>query len=479
MRKTLVTLQVFCLLVACLITASCGNPSAKKGPNGETLLEVWQAFNTEETKVFYEIRDDFVAKWNAEHPDQPVSVKVSYVSYSDLPTKLRTAAIANMTPDVAFMDSIKVTDLAFGQALYKFDELDAFVDRYGTIDKARKEFVEASYNAGVVNRMGEEHLYGLPVQTTTVALFWNRGIFRSKADQLREAGLDPNRPPQTWDEMIEYGKVITDKDRGVYAYGMSGSLWFNFPIFNMYDMKFIEYKEKGLAEASIDNKNGEAAMATIRKIASSGVEGGAWKRSALYPDAGFLNEKYAMILTGPWMVESFNNAGLDFDIALIPAPSQEEIDRLGLEPIVPEWKDELGPSAYSSSNVGGQTGVILKTSPNPDIAYEFLEYFTSEAVQRRWGSELGQIPTRLAAWENLDTSKYPFMPKFMQQLRLAKRIPQIPLYGRLESDIFNPEIDLLLQKEDYEVKTMLEHMDAKLKEKILVKINAVIDGSEE
>lgn len=455
------------LLLLAFLISSCGSGSRK----GEDALEVWHAFNDEEARVFRQIVEECRADWKA-RTGRDIKIDVKYVSYNDMFTKLRTAALGRVTPDVAFLDAIKVTDLAFGQGLVKIDELEVFRKRYGTIERARAEFVHASFDAGVVNRRGEVNLYALPVQTTTVALFWNREMFRRAARELQAAGLDPNRAPQDWDELIAYARVLTDDAAGVYGFGMHGSLWFNFPIFNMYGMEFIAYDEKGRARPAVNTPNGRAALERLQTLAHSGVEGGAWKRSALGPDAGFINRKYAMIMMGPWMTESFVNAGLDFDISLIPAPTKQEIETLGIQPQYPELVEKWGPLAYSSSNVGGQSGVILRTCANPDLAFEFLEYFTSEPVQRRWASQLGQIPVRLAAWENLDTSKHPFMPRFMDQLRLSRRIPQIPLYGILESNIFTPEVDLLLQKRQT-ADQMLANIERTMTDQILVKINDV------
>ncbi len=458
-----------CIGAVGLLT-SCSNSPAI----GDDSLEVWHAFTPEETIVFQEIVNDY-RKAYLEETGESLNVTVKYVSYGDMFTKLRTAALGNMTPDVAFVDAIKVTDLAFGQALTNLTTLNGFREKYGDISSARAEFVSASFDAGLVNRLGEVNLYALPVQTTTVSLFWNREMFRLHADSLRNAGLDPNRAPRDWDELIAYGRILTNAEQGVYGFGMSGSLWFNFPIYNMYDVQFVEYDEVGRAHARFDSPNGKAALERLLTLADSGVEGGAWRRSALSPDAGFINRRYAMILTGPWQVEAFSNAGLDFDISLIPAPPQSEIDRLGLQPKSPKDVERLGIQAWSSSNVGGQSGVIMRSSENKEAAFAFIDYFTSESVQRRWASSLGQIPVRRSAWVDLDTSKFPFMTKFMDQLKMSLRIPQIPLYGILESNIYNPEIDLLLQGRQ-PPDSMLQKMDAQTQSVIFDKINEAISA---
>ena len=467
MSRLLAVLSLLCVLVAC-----------KPAPRDDaTRIEVWHGFNAEETKVLRDIVADYEREQSA-RTGKKVVVDLKFVSYGDMFTKLRTAALGGMTPDVAFMDAIKVTDLAFGQALVRLDELDPFEDRYGSIEAARAEFVGASFDAGLVNRGGEVGLYGLPVQTTTVALYWNRALFRRDAEKLRAAGLDPSRAPRDWAELLAYAKVLTDEQSQSYGFGMSGSLWFLFPYLNMYGVEVVGYGPDGEAQARVNNPNGIAAMERLLSIVNSGSEGGAWKTSTLAPEAGFINEKYAMILMGPWMVENFTNAKLDFDVSLIPAPTQEEIDRLGLQPGDPALVGQLGIGAWSSSNVGGQTGVILRSCEDRIAAYEFLEYFTDEPQQRRWAESLGQIPVRLSAWDDLDTSRYPYLPAFMTQLRLAKRIPQVPLFALLERDVFNAETQLLLNGR-ITPEEMLANVERGMEAVVLSRVNEAVELSGE
>lgn len=473
LRPSILVLAVLALVVG--LAVGCGPAGTPKQEvrttsDGATVVTVWQGFNAEETAVFHEIMRDFEADY-AQRTGKKIKVDVQYVSFNDMFTKLKTAALARKTPDVAMMDAIKVTDLAFGRALVPLDDLAPFKERYGTREAARDQFVGASFDSGVVNRQGEIKLYGLPVQTTTVALFWNREMFRNKAADLRAAGLDPNRTPVDWDEFLAYAKVLTDKERGIYGTGLSSSLWFQFPFFNMYGADFIAYDDKGRASSVLDSPNMKMALERLRILITSDIEAGAWKRGALGPEQGFINRRYAMVFTGPWNVQNFTNSGVDFDVSLIPQPTKAEIEQLKLTPIHPDAPEVLGAQAWSSSNVGGQTGVIFKASPQPELAFELIDYFISEPVQRRWASELGQIPVRRAAWENLDTTKFPFMPKFMKQLLVSKRIPPIPLYGTLESNVYNPQIDLFLNQSDFTSDQMIKAMDKAMEDQIVARIN--------
>ncbi|QAY72328.1 extracellular solute-binding protein [Agromyces protaetiae] len=50
----------------------------------------------------------------------------------------------------------------------------------------------------------EGHIFGFPRQAYAMGLHYNRDLFE-------EAGLDPDNPPQTWDEIREAAKTIHDK----------------------------------------------------------------------------------------------------------------------------------------------------------------------------------------------------------------------------------------------------------------------------
>ena len=58
----------------------------------------------------------------------------------------------------------------------------------------------------------EGKTYGIPTNNETMALIWNADIFK-------RAGLDPDKPPATWDDVVAYSKQIHDK-LGIAGYGL-------------------------------------------------------------------------------------------------------------------------------------------------------------------------------------------------------------------------------------------------------------------
>jgi ABC-type glycerol-3-phosphate transport system substrate-binding protein len=70
----------------------------------------------------------------------------------------------------------------------------------------------------VVERIGpdhQKHLWAVPFQTSLNGLYYRKDLFA-------EAGLDPEHPPETWAELLEYARKIANPERGVYGFGVMG-----------------------------------------------------------------------------------------------------------------------------------------------------------------------------------------------------------------------------------------------------------------
>ena len=88
----------------------------------------------------------------------------------------------------------------------------------------------------------------------------------------------------------------------------------------------------------------------------------------------------------------------------------------------------------------------------------------------KWCRELEQIPVNLEAYGELDVSKTPELKVFMEQMKSAVARPRIPDYETLESDIINPQMELVL-KGKKDVDSMLASIQKEIEEKILSLIN--------
>ncbi len=74
------------------------------------------------------------------------------------------------------------------------------------------DFLPGALISNRKNGAAEGPVYGIPSNNESMFLIYNKGLFT-------KAGLDPAKPPQTWDELASYSKIIHDKT-GAYGYGM-------------------------------------------------------------------------------------------------------------------------------------------------------------------------------------------------------------------------------------------------------------------
>ena len=450
--KTAILLSILLSLSLCSSACLEQEREERKGIH----LDVWVTYNNEELPLFQELTEEFVRKWNEEEEEE-ISIKVSQVPFGGLLPKIKTACQTHTTPDICRVDCAHVVPLAYGQAIVALDELESFANDYEDIEDIRKDFVQAAIDSNIIRVKEDEqwrqHLFGLPDRTNCVCLFRNLSIFREQAAELRRVGLAPERAPRTWEELIEYGKVLSSRD-GQYGFAMDNSLWWTLPFFNCWGAEFLEI-EDGRFDCVLDRPEAVEALTFKANLyqreypISQGrvrVEAGAWRPGAISKDTGFINGMYAMIMTGPWNLKTFRDAGLDFDVNLIPQ----------------------GPDG-SSSNVGGSNLVVFKSCPYPEIAYRYLSYVTNVESQTRWCNALDQVPTIRAAFDKVDTSDKPALRTFLSQILKAKARPRVPNYDQLE-EIINPEMELALGGKKSPKKALKDAVE-RINEEVLAPLN--------
>ncbi|NOY83121.1 MAG: ABC transporter substrate-binding protein [Kiritimatiellaeota bacterium] len=127
-------------------------------------------------------------------------IYVHYVNTSQVDRKAMLAIIGGTPPDVVGLWAQNVQPFASAGALLPLDSL-----------MAKSGLSPERYTPQYL-RIGtyDGRIYALPTTPASVALFYNRDHFKEKASELRAAGLDPERPPRTIEELDRYADVLTE-----------------------------------------------------------------------------------------------------------------------------------------------------------------------------------------------------------------------------------------------------------------------------
>ncbi len=95
---------------------------------------------------------------------------------------------------------------------------------------------------------GKEHVYALPYTMIVSTMIYRKDLFAG-------AGLDPERPPQTWDELLAYGQKLTNPEKGVYGLGFAqgaGELYSLFSFLSSAGAQAVTQQPDGSWRATFD-----------------------------------------------------------------------------------------------------------------------------------------------------------------------------------------------------------------------------------
>ncbi len=100
-------------------------------------------------------------------------------------------------PQLSVLFSTDVFTLMDEKAIVPIDELAGAEARSGS---------RSFYPAFMANGQVDGKTWSIPFQRSTIVLYWNK-------DAFKEAGLDPEKAPATWDEMAEMGEEARQEGR--------------------------------------------------------------------------------------------------------------------------------------------------------------------------------------------------------------------------------------------------------------------------
>lgn len=400
------------LLAACPAPAAPGSAPAATGGDAAapaaagTALEAWSRM----TGIAQESTMAILDNYNKQN-DKGVTVEFVYIPQtegSQADEKLLTAVAGGTPPALHYADRFtvpqfaqqgfftKITDLANGAGVQEADY----------------------YPFAWAETVYKGDIYALSFDTDTRALWYNKDI-------MAEAGLDPEKPPTTLDELREATAALTVKD----ANGRITRYGFN-PLYDQawsYTWGFAfkgEFQDPETLRITAAHPNNIQAMQFVKDFVDEiGVEeidamlaacaGSACNDANDY----FWTGQSAMTCSGNWKVAQAHRYKPDVNYGVVPMPGPD------------------GPAPFASW-AGGWSWAIPTGVKEVENAFDALSYLCGPEGQLKYNKDTFHIPTNIKASEDPFFREDPLHAVFVDLLPVSHTRPPIPAGSMLWDLLF-------------------------------------------
>lgn len=338
-----------------------------------------------EDKVEY---NDYIAeigkKFAEENPDICSGVEILPVSYSGYEAKFQTALASDTY----------VCDIFQGQPQTYHQYADPMPEDFAKwLDE---NVVDYMRDIGIYDGVR----YGVPQEA---------GNFQQlyiNVDMFKEAGLDPDTPPSTLEELKETAAKLTQYDESgeVSVAGLAlrysgegqGIADKNLTYFHAFGARLFD-PETMVASGYVNSPEAVEAMNYLKSIVDDKIT----NLEIGVPETIFGQGRAAMITRESWVVGYLQNNAPDINFKVYPFPVVE------------------GQKAVGAGNLFPWANMVVKDSPNKEVAWKFLQYLYANAENDlNMVMSAGYLPV-LA--ENYDTDYVKARPDYDSVMAVLER----------------------------------------------------------
>ncbi|WP_125776080.1 ABC transporter substrate-binding protein [Antribacter gilvus] len=325
---------------AAAVAATFGLAACGASGGGETTAD-----GRVEVTFWQQKFEDYQQEWFKKNVDafnasqDEVTVKLQVVPADTWEQKLQAAQAAGKQPDISTLSYGRIKP---GVAEGKFAPLDEYLptEAFSDIKENVSPFVTVD---------GKHYAYPMLVEPSTVLYY--------RSDLAEAAGLDPNSPPESWDELIEWSRALTQGDvKGMTVASTAADLgWASWG---------LQYNACGHLPISDDWSEARATepcFAELAEFYKTLYQEGLMPQT---PKVGYADGmpygegEVAMMQGGSWVVGQLKNDFPDVVDTTMVAPFPS-ID---------------GDPTKTTASLGGWTLGLDSKSKNPEAAAKFIEY---------------------------------------------------------------------------------------------------------
>lgn len=333
-----------------------------------------------------QVVDGIVADFMKENPD----IKVSAIyagNYNDARIKALAALNSGQPAQLSVMFSIDIYELIEQDAIVAFDDIVSTPEE--------KEWLNSFYPTLMQNGRTAGKTWGIPFQRSTIVMYYNKDAFRA-------AGLDPDRPPATWDEFVAAGKQLTKGDGSQWGM-MIPSTGYPYWMFGALTMQNDQVLMNDAGDQTYFDAPGTVAAlefwrdlgATHKVMPEGAIEWGTLRQN-------FLEGRTAIMWHSTGNLTAVKNkAKFDFGVAMLPASKRR-----------------------GTPTGGGNFYIFKKTTPEERVAaMKLIKYMTSPETSAKWSIKTGYMGVSPAAYETRALQEYvkefPYAAVARDQLEFA------------------------------------------------------------
>lgn len=310
MKKVVIT-----IILISIICTGCGNHYTSEENSTDTSdskidkqeIVIWHPYEEINSKSTIDLAiQEFVQK------NSHISVKTEFIkdiSTSASQDKLFNAVKGGVPPDIVIVDGFMISQLTSNGL---FEDLTEIAKENNITKDLFYDFTWKEVSV-------DEKLYAIPFDTDTRVLYYNKKLFK-------QAGLDPQKPPKTIEELDVYAEKLTKRDKtGYKVLGFIpwlGEGWL-YTWGWAFDGEFFDSGKSTINDSRIvealEWERGYAERYNFEEVMHFLVKDG--KGIDL-----FANEKCAMIVDGSWKIAEYSSKypDLEYGVTFIPTTNQSD-----------------------------------------------------------------------------------------------------------------------------------------------------------
>ena len=344
------------------------------------------------------------AEFEKKHPN--VTIDLSPAPYDEQHQRILLSKAGGVLPDMFQVDTIWLGEMA-DQGLAT--NLDSYYAKWDERTDIPDSFLESSKWKG--------SYYGVWAYSDTRTFIWNKDVFR-------KAGLDPEKPPATWDEVVSFAQQIQARVPGVAGVGFPAAAqegtadrWYPYLF-----MGGGHILNKEQTKSEFNSPQGVASVQflvdLVRKYKVTPPEVLTQDADAVY-DA-VLAGRYGMMLA---------TVGDGWADSKLDGPAYKSKMGAALPPLCDGCKP--------ASAAGGWLFMINSKSAYKDLVWEYITMATATPNITPFEVKLVRVPVRKSGLAQAEAFKAdPYNTVTVQAAGVSQFAPWVPAYYKVVEHIF-------------------------------------------